>query len=308
MADIRVGIDFGGTKIEIAALANDGRELLRRRVPNPSDYAAAIEAIREMVGGAESELKAAVSVGVGIPGAISPDTGLVKNANSVWLNGKPFAKDLSEALGREVRVENDANCFALSEAVDGAGAGQPVVFGVILGTGVGSGIVVNEQVLPGRHALGEWGHTPLPSPHPDETPGPKCFCGLQNCIERYLCDPELAKSADGPGAQDASGLVARAAGGDEKAAVALQRHTERLARALAQIVTLIDPHVIVLGGGLSNMKHLYTDVAPLMYKLVPTPNCTTPILPNKHGDSSGVRGAAWLWPRDLPRTYRTSGS
>ncbi|WP_419730422.1 ROK family protein [Lichenicola sp.] len=309
MADFRVGIDFGGTKIEIAAIANDGQETLRRRVPNPREYEGAVRAIRELVEGVELELSGSATVGVGIPGAVSPDTGLVKNANSTWLNGMPFARDLSLALGREVRVENDANCFALSEAVDGAGAGHSIVFGVILGTGVGGGIVVNERVLVGRHSIaGEWGHTPLPWPQPDEVPGPSCFCGNTGCVERYLCGSALAMDCDGPGREDASGIPARAEAGDQKAIAALDRHAERLARGLAQIIDILDPHVIVLGGGLSNMKHLYSKVPPLLQRHVISPQCTTPIKPNIHGDSSGVRGAAWLWPRETPRTYRTSGS
>jgi fructokinase len=309
MADFRVGIDFGGTKIEIVAIANDGTETLRRRVPNPLAYGTAVQAVRDLVHGVESELGGSASVGVGIPGAVSPDTGLVKNANSTWLNGEPFARDLSTALEREVRVENDANCFALSEAVDGAGAGHSIVFGVILGTGVGGGIVVNERVLVGRHSIsGEWGHTPLPWARPDEVPGISCFCGNSGCAERYLAGPSLAEDCDGPGHRDASGLPGRAASGDAIAIAALDRHVERLARGLAQIINILDPHVIVLGGGLSNMQHLYVDVAPLLQRHVISPHCTTPIVQNLHGDSSGVRGAAWLWPREVPRTYRTSGS
>jgi len=309
MADFRVGIDFGGTKIEIAAIAEDGTEILRRRVPNPREYEAAVRAVRELVEGAELELAGVATVGVGIPGAVSPDTGLVKNANSTWMNGRPFARDLTAALAREVRVENDANCFALSEAVDGAGAGHSIVFGVILGTGVGGGIVVNERVLVGRHSIaGEWGHTPLPWPSLSEVPGPSCFCGNTGCNERYLCGSALAMDCDGPGHEDASKIPERAEAGDQKAIAALDRHAERLARGLAQIINILDPHAIVLGGGLSNMKHLYSKVPMLLQRHVVSPQCTTPILPNRHGDSSGVRGAAWLWPRDVHRTYRTSGS
>lgn len=309
MADFRVGIDFGGTKIEIVAIGNDGKETMRKRVANPLEYDASIRAIRELVESVEQAQGGSATVGVGIPGAVSPDTGLVKNANSTWLNGRAFARDLSSSLDREVRVENDANCFALSEAVDGAGAGNQIVFGVILGTGVGGGIVVNERVLIGRHSIaGEWGHTPLPWPKPDETPGIACFCGNHGCAERYLCGSALAEDCDGPGHRDASGIPARAEAGEEKAIAALDRHAEHLARGLAQIINILDPHVIVLGGGLSNMKHLYSQVPPLMAKHVISPQCTTPILPNIHGDSSGVRGAAWLWPRETPRTYRTSFS
>ncbi len=307
MADFRVGIDFGGTKIEIVAIAKDGTEALRRRVPNPLEYDASIRAVRELVEAAEQALDGAATVGVGIPGAVSPDTGLVKNANSTWLNGRAFGRDLGTALRRDVRVENDANCFALSEAVDGGGAGQAIVFGVILGTGVGGGIVVNERVLVGRHSIaGEWGHTPLPWPEPSELPGPACFCGNRGCVERYLCGSALAEDCDGPGHRDASGLPARAEAGDAAAIAALDRHAERLARGLAQIINILDPSAIVLGGGLSNMKHLYSAVPPLLSRHVISPVCTTPIVPNLHGDSSGVRGAAWLWPRDVPRTYATS--
>ncbi len=309
MADFRIGIDFGGTKIEIIAITGDGTQALRRRVSNPSVYDGAIRAIRELVEAAETALGGSATVGVGIPGAVSPDTGLVKNANSTWLNGRPFGRDLSAGLGREVRVENDANCFALSEAVDGGGAGHAIVFGVILGTGVGGGIVVNERVLVGRHSIaGEWGHTPLPWAEPAELPGPSCFCGNRGCVERYLCGSALAEDCDGPGHRDASGLPARAAAGDARAAAALDRHAERLARGLAQIINVLDPSVIVLGGGLSNMAHLYGAVPPLLARHVISPVCTTPIVPNVHGDSSGVRGAAWLWPRETPRTYLTSFS
>ncbi|MBE7213160.1 MAG: ROK family protein, partial [Gluconacetobacter diazotrophicus] len=193
--------------------------------------------------------------------------------------------------------------------VDGAGAGESIVFGVILGTGVGGGIVVNERVLVGRHSIaGEWGHTPLPWPVGDEAPGKPCFCGNTGCAERYLCGSALAEDCDGSGHRDASGIVERAERGDEKAKAALDRHAERLARGLAQIINILDPHVIVLGGGLSNMKHLYSQVPPLLGRHVISPQCTTPIKPNLHGDSSGVRGAAWLWPRELPVSYRTSGS
>jgi fructokinase len=309
MADFRIGIDFGGTKIEVAAIAGDGRMLLRRRIPNPSEYNGAIVAIRDLVHGVEAELNGVGTVGVGIPGAVSPDTGLVKNANSVWLNGRPFARDLTASLEREVRVENDANCFALSEAVDGAGAGGRIVFGVILGTGVGGGIVVDERVLVGRHSIaGEWGHNPLPWIRQDEFPLPKCFCGNEGCIERYLCGSALAEDCDGPGHRDASSIPDRADAGEANAIAALERHSERLARALASVINFLDPDIIVLGGGLSNMKHLYIQVPKLLGRHVISPQFTTPILPNKHGDSSGVRGAAWLWPREVPRVYRTSGS
>jgi fructokinase len=237
------------------------------------------------------------SVGIGIPGVISPATGLVKNANSIALNGHTFDHDISQALGRQVRVENDANCFALSEASDGAGAGQPVVFAVILGTGVGGGIVVHGSVIQGPHRVtGEWGHNPLPWPQPNELPGRECWCGKHGCLETWVAGPSLARDCDGEGAHDASGIPARAAAGETKAREALARHADRLARGLGQVVNLLDPDVIVLGGGLSNMTHLYTNVPPLLRHYVFSDVIETPILQAKHGDSSGVRGAAWLWP------------
>ncbi len=297
MARLRIGIDFGGTKFEIIALDQRGAVQLRRRIANPGQYDAAIRTLVELVHTTERELGGRSSVGVGIPGAISPESGLVKNANSTWLNGRAFGRDLGEALDRVVRVENDANCFTLSEASDGAAAAYRVVFGVILGTGVGGGISVGERVLTGTHHIaGEWGHIPLPWPKLEEFPMPNCFCGNEGCIERFLCGPALAMSADGPGHHDASGLPARAEAGDERARRALDNHVERLARALAQIVNVLDPDAIVFGGGLSNMKHLYAQLPTLIPRHVVSPNFVTPLLPNLHGDSSGVRGAAWLWP------------
>ena len=297
MARLRIGIDFGGTKFEIIALDQRGAVALRRRVPNPGQYDAAIRTLVELVHTTERELGGPSSVGVGIPGAISPESGLVKNANSTWLNGRAFGRDLGEALDRVVRVENDANCFTLSEASDGAAAAYRVVFGVILGTGVGGGITVGGQLITGPHHIaGEWGHTPLPWVRIEEFPMPPCFCGNDGCIERFLCGPALAASADGPGHHDASGLPARAEAGEERAGRALDVHVERLARALAQIVNILDPDAIVFGGGLSNMKHLYAKLPALIPRHVVSPNFVTPLLPNLHGDSSGVRGAAWLWP------------
>lgn len=299
--DFRAGIDFGGTKIEIAALGRDGTTLLRRRVPNPGSYDAAIQAIVGLVEGAEAELDGRGSVGIGIPGAISPDSGLVKNANSTWLNGRAFGHDLSEALEREVRVENDANCFALSEAVDGAGAGYRTVFGIILGTGMGGGIIVDRRPLSGLHHIcGEWGHVPLPWPTEADMPFPKCFCGNSGCMERYLCGSALAEDCDGPGHRDAKDIPARAEAGDERAIAALSRHADRLARGIAMLVNILDPDAIVIGGGLSNMSHLYARVPELVARNVISPRFTTPILRNLHGDSSGVRGAAWLWGADGP--------
>jgi fructokinase len=295
--DYRIGIDLGGTKIEAAALAADGSLRLRRRVPTPHGYDASLAAIAGLVGGIETELGGRGSVGVGIPGVISPATGLVKNANSIGLNGHPFDRDLAQALGRAVRVENDANCFALSEAADGAGAGQHGLFGVILGTGCGGGIVIGGQVLQGRHHIaGEWGHTPLPWPTAAESPGLMCWCGHRNCLETWISGTGLARDCDGPEARDASAIPARAAAGDLAARAALARHADRLARGLAVVINLIDPDIIVLGGGLSNMDHLYTELPRLLPDYVFSDFVHTPVVRNVHGDSSGVRGAAWLWP------------
>ena len=292
----RIGIDFGGTKIEIIVLDPDGAPALRRRVPNPGSYEPALRAVAGLVNAAEAELNLRGTVGVGIPGAISPATGVVKNANSVWMNGMAFNRDLGELLGREVRVENDANCFALSEASDGAAAGKHVVFGVILGTGCGGGLVVGGQVLGGLHRIaGEWGHNPLPWPGAADLPYPTCFCGNTGCLERYIAGPSLAADCDGPGARDASAIPGRAAAGDAAAQAALDRHADRVARGFAQIINFLDPDAIVVGGGLSNMAHIYTEVPKLLPRHVIADTVITPILRNRHGDSSGVRGAAWLW-------------
>ena len=294
---LRMGIDFGGTKVEYAVLEPDGTMLLRRRMPTPPGYDDAVTTLAALVRSIETELAAPVRVGIGIPGVISPATGLVKNANSICLNGHALDQDLATALGREIRIENDANCFALSEASDGAGAGSRVVFGVIVGTGCGAGIVVDGRVLPGRHRIaGEWGHNPLPWVRPDDLPLPRCWCGQEGCLETMVAGPALAADADGPGARDASALPARAAAGDARAIAALARHADRLARGLAQVVNLLDPDVVVLGGGLSNMDHLYEQLPKLMARHVFSDVATTPVLRNRHGDSSGVRGAAWLWP------------
>jgi len=297
MAQHRIGIDFGGTKIEIAAMAPDGRLVERRRIATPTGYDKAIRALSDLITSIDAELGERPTVGVGIPGAISPATGLVKNANSNALNGHRFDIDLAAAIGRPVRVENDANCFALSEAADGAAAGARVVFGVIMGTGCGGGIVVDGRVVQGRHRLGgEWGHNPLPWPRIDELPGPLCWCGQHNCLETLISGTGLAQDCDGPTARDASQIPARAAAGDPAASAALDRHADRTARGLAQIVNFLDPDAIVLGGGLSNLDHLYEVLPRLIPRHVFSDVCTTPILRPKHGDSSGVRGAAWLWP------------
>ena len=293
---LRMGIDFGGTKVEYAVLGADGAIVLRRRIATPAGYEAAIPALAGLVHEAEAEC-GPVSVGVGIPGVTSPATGLVKNANSNALNGHALDRDLGAALGRPVRVENDANCFALSEASDGAGAGARTVFGAILGTGCGAGIVVDGAVVAGRHRIaGEWGHNPLPWARVEEFPLPRCWCGQDGCLETLVAGPALAADCDGPGAHDASSLPARAAAGEARAAAALARHAERLARGLAAVVNLLDPDVIVLGGGLSNMDHLYAELPALLGRHVFSDVAATPIVRNRHGDSSGVRGAAWLWP------------
>jgi fructokinase len=291
--DFRIGIDLGGTKIEAAAMGADGSVKMRHRVPTPHGYEATLDSITDLVGAMEQKLGGRGSVGIGIPGVISPVTGLVKNANSIALNGHRFDTDMGARLGREVRVGNDANCFALSEASDGAGAGYNVVFGVIVGTGCGGGIVVNGQIITGRNRIaGEWGHTPLPWPRPEELPGIACWCGHRNCLECWIAGPSLARDCDGPDAHDPSRLPIR----DIAAAAALVRHADRMARGLAVIVNILDPDVIVLGGGLSNMEHLYVELPKLMKSYVFSDFVDTPVVRNRHGDSSGVRGAAWLWP------------
>jgi fructokinase len=293
----RIGIDLGGTKSEILVLAPEGTEILRRRVATPSVYEDVLATLAGLVRAVEAELGVTASVGVGIPGCISPATGLVKNANSNALNGHAFDRDLSALLGREVRVANDANCFALSEATDGAAAGASVVFGVIMGTGCGGGIVVNGRLLNGRHSLaGEWGHTPLPWPRADEWPLQECWCGQAGCLETYISGPGLAATCDGPGARDATGIPARAAAGEARAAAALALHADRTARGLAMITNILDPDVIVLGGGLSNLPGLAEALPGLMRRYIFSDTCEPVVRRNRHGDSSGVRGAAWLWP------------
>ncbi|HEY4040717.1 MAG TPA: ROK family protein [Rhodopila sp.] len=297
MTHHRIGIDLGGTKIEIAVLDPAGECVLRHRVPTPLAYHDTLAAIADLVRQSEVRLGVSATVGIGIPGVVSPATGLVKNANSIALNGHRFDHDISEALDREVRVENDANCFALSEAIDGAGVEFGVVFGVILGTGCGSGIIMHGKVHRGPHRIaGEWGHNPLPWPTGVEIPGNLCWCGKHGCLETYVAGPSLARDCDGPGAHDAGGLPARAAAGDPAAIAAIDRHVDRLARGLAAVINLLDPDVIVLGGGLSNMSHLYTELPRRLPAYAFSDTVTTPIRRNKHGDSSGVRGAAWLWP------------
>lgn len=300
-SDVRIGIDLGGTKTEALALGDGGRELLRLRRPTPPSYDATLETIAGLVAAVEAALGARGSVGIGMPGTISPATGLVKNANSTWLLGRPLAIDLAHLLGREVRLANDANCFALSEARDGAAAGERCVFGVIVGTGTGGGIVVNGQVLTGPNAIaGEWGHNPLPWPEPDELAGPPCWCGRSGCIETYLSGPGLARDhRAATGRALAAAEIAQAAeSGDPRARATLDRYAERMARALASVVNLLDPDAIVLGGGLSNLAHLYVAVPRLWGRWVFSDRVETPLRPPRWGDSSGVRGAAWLFSED----------
>ena len=305
MAQIRIGIDLGGTKIEAVALAGDGQVLVRRRVATPGgDYDGTVAAIAALVAGLESELGQRGSVGIGMPGTLSPASGLVKNANSTCLNGRPFDRDVTAVLRRPVRFANDANCFALSEAIDGAAAGAHVVFGVILGTGVGGGIVVGGRPLIGANAIaGEWGHSPLPWARDDERPGARCYCGQRGCIETFLSGPGLAsdhRRVTGE-ALAASDIAAQAAAGDAAAAASLGRYADRLARGLAGVVNLLDPDVIVLGGGLSGVAQLYEWVPALWGAHVFSDRVDTRLVPPRHGAAGGARGAAWLWaPGEAP--------
>jgi len=295
---MRFGIDLGGTKTEIVALDASGREILRRRNATVRDYDGTVAAIATLVADAEREIGASGSVGLAIPGNVSRRSGLIKNANSVWLNGKPFPRDLELALGRPVRLANDANCFALSEATDGAGAGHAVVFGVILGTGTGGGVVVNGQVLEGAHGIGgEWGHNPLPGMSRDEwLEASVCYCGQQGCIEQWLSGPALA-NAFRRRAGNPDWTAEKIAASETAEARAVVTHwTERLGRALASVVNILDPDIIVLGGGLSNIGSLYLELPSLVEAHAFTPEVPPRIVKNMHGDSSGVRGAAWLWP------------
>jgi fructokinase len=308
---MRIGIDLGGTKIEAVALDDRGGERFRSRVASPrDDYDATLGAIVELVAAAEGAVGRA-SVGVGIPGAVSPATGLIKNANSTWLNGRRFREDLERALAREVRIANDANCFALSEATDGAAAGARVVFGVIVGTGTGGGIVVDGRAIVGPNAIaGEWGHNPLPWPRADEWPGPPCYCGRSGCIETFLSGPGLSRAyADATGEWlSAREVAARDEAGDAAADAVLSRHEERMARALASVINVLDPDAIVLGGGLSNIARLYDRVPRLWGRFVFSDAVATRLLRAAHGDASGVRGAAWLWPRNDTDGHGSGGA
>jgi fructokinase len=283
---MRIGIDLGGTKIEVVALAGDGSERLRRRVPTPrGDYAATVEAIVRLVRETESELGTQGSVGVGAPGAVSNRTGSVKNANSTWLIGQPLRGDLERALGRAIRMSNDANCLALSEAIDGAARDMRVVFAAILGTGVGGGIALDGAVHDGPNAIaGEWGHTPLPWMRDDEAPGPACYCGRNGCIETFLCGSAFEREPS------------------------VERYLDRLARGLAVVVNILDPDALVLGGGVSNVDEIYARVPALMRGYVFSDTFDTPLLRAAHGDSSGVRGAAMLWPVSATVSARASGT
>jgi fructokinase len=296
---MRIGVDLGGTKIEAVALDEHSNVLARRRVATPrDDYEATLTAIAALVRAVEHETGGTGTVGVGIPGTISPATGLVKNANSTWMNGRPLAQDLPRVLARPVRFANDANCLALSEATDGAATGARIVFAVILGTGTGGGVVVNGQVLVGCNAIGgEWGHNPLPAPRGEESPGPACYCGRSGCIETFLSGPALARDYGAASGEvvDAVEIARRADSGEERAIASLSRYEDRFARALGSIINVIDPDVIVVGGGLSNIERLYTSVPKLWAPYVFSDAVATRLVRAAHGDSSGVRGAAWLW-------------
>lgn len=295
---MKIGIDLGGTKTEIAVFDAAGAELLRRREPTPSDdYAATLALIVKLVSDAERELGTTGTIGIGTPGALSPSTGLMRNSNSTCLNQQPFKIDLQRTLAREVRVANDANCFVLSEATDGAAAGAASVFGVIIGTGVGGGIVINGRLIDGPNAIaGEWGHNPLPWAEDDEHPGAPCYCGKRGCIETFVSGPALARDyLQQQGiAASAKAIVARSTN-EVAANQALVRYEGRLARALATVINVLDPEVIVLGGGLSNTERLYENIPRLWGKWVFSDSVRTRLVRNAHGDSSGVRGAAWLW-------------
>ncbi|MEJ2141650.1 MAG: ROK family protein [Gammaproteobacteria bacterium] len=300
---MRIGIDLGGTKIEGIALDDNGEELVRYRVNTPQhDYTATLNTIINLVNQIEDETRQSGSVGIGIPGAISPATSLVKNANSTWLIGKPLDKDLAEKLGKPVRIANDANCFVMSEATDGAGKDAEIVFGVIIGTGTGGGITINRQLVVGSNAIaGEWGHNPLPWPGPSELPGQDCYCGKQGCIETFLSGPGFARwfahefntHAEKP--LSAPDIVYLAEQGNQAAEQALEQYEDRMARALSSVINIIDPHVIVLGGGMSNIQRLYENVPRIWGRYIFSDTVHTRLLANVHGDSSGVRGAAWLW-------------
>ena len=296
---MKIGFDVGGTKIEALAIDDQRQVRLRQRIATPrGNYDATIRAIADLAGTFLRELKEPCTIGVGIPGTISPSSGLVKNANSVWLIGKPLQQDLERLLSQPLRFSNDANCFALSEATDGAAAGASVVFGVIVGTGTGGGIVAHGRVLSGPHHIaGEWGHNPLPWPEPDEWPGPPCYCGHTGCIETFLSGPALAHAYERRTGElvDATEVARRAEQNEYAAAEVMAGYEHRMARALASVINMLDPDVIVLGGGLSNIDRLYTNVPRLWKSFVFSDHVETPLVKAAHGDASGARGAAWLW-------------
>ena len=299
---MRIGIDLGGTKIEGIALDDLGQTRVRRRITAPrGDYGETLRAVTSLVAVIESELTTVATIGVGIPGTISPATGLVKNSNSTWLNGTPLAHDLPKLLERPVRFANDANCFALSEATDGAAAGASSVFGVIVGTGTGGGIAIDGRVMVGTNAIaGEWGHNSLPWPRPGESPGNGCYCGRSGCIETFLSGPGLSRDYEAASGNKATPeeIVTAAARGELNATLCLERYEDRFARALASVINVVDPDVIVLGGGLSNVDRLYSTIPSRLGAFVFSDVVVTRVVRAMHGDSSGVRGAAWLWPRD----------
>lgn len=296
---MRIGVDLGGTKIEVIALDDAGRELARERVLTPQgNYAATLQAIAALVQKVEAGVNQIGTVGIGTPGALSAISGRLKNSNSVCLNGQAIGADLSELLARPVRMANDANCFALSEAVDGAAAGAKLVFGVIAGTGTGGGIVVNGEIIEGaNHITGEWGHNPLPWPTDDERPGPPCYCGKNGCIETFLSGPALSGQYHALTGQNASAIeiVSLAQGAHRGATLVVEQYLDRFARALATVINVLDPDVVVLGGGMSNIAALYTSVPALLLRYVFSDAIRTRVVRALHGDSSGVRGAAWLW-------------
>lgn len=300
---IRIGIDFGGTKIEAAALDEAGGFLSRVRVPNPGEYQTAIKAVTELVAQIEAEADRGGTIGVGTPGSISPVTGTMRNSNSVYLNGRRFREDLSNALGREIRLANDANCLALSEAVDGAASGARAAFAIILGTGCGGGLVANGQLIEGANGIaGEWGHNPLPWPAVHEIPGPLCWCGRSGCLEMWVSGTGLQRDYRHHTQIDLAGeaIILRARAGEKEAAAAFDRYVDRLGRAVAMVCNIADPDVIVLGGGLSNVAEIYQRLPAIVAKYVFSDACRTRILPAKWGDSSGVRGAARLWSTASP--------
>ena len=298
---MRIGIDLGGTKIEGIALSDAGEELYRHRIATPQgDYDGTLKTIVELIQQIETDTGENGSIGLCTPGALSPSTGLLRNSNSVCMNGKPLLTDLQELLQREIRIANDANCFALSEAVDGIAKDASVVFGVIIGTGTGAGIVVDKKVLVGTNAIaGEWGHNPLPWPEDYELPGPECYCGKYSCIETWLSGPGIVRDHELHNNEfiDAKTLDNKARFGDEEADETLQRYEDRMARSLAHVINILDPDVIVLGGGMGNIKRLYKNVPDIWSEYVFSDVVNTRLKAPLHGDSSGVRGAAWLWPK-----------